>query len=77
LSFDGNDFIRVEEQSDTLDGGGARSALSIEFWIRAIATSSAAQRLIWKPDRYGSTAASYQIDFQYISDPNGSPLAGM
>ena len=69
FSFDGNDFIRVEEQSNSLDGGGLWSAISIEFWIKATQTGSS-ERLIWKPDRYYDTMASYQIDFQYRSSPS-------
>ncbi len=68
FSFDGNDFIRVEEQGNSLDGGGSWSAISIEFWIRATRMGST-EKLIWKPDRYNRTTVSYEIDFRYRDNP--------
>ena len=56
FSFDGDDFIRVEEQSNSLDGGGSWSAMSVEFWIKATTTGSN-WKLIWKPDRYDTFTA--------------------
>ncbi|MDQ1280887.1 MAG: hypothetical protein QG670_2150, partial [Thermoproteota archaeon] len=68
FSFDGNDFIQIEEQDNLLDGGGSWPAMSIEFWIKATTTGNS-WRLIWKPDRYDiNTALSYEIDFQYINN---------
>ncbi|MDQ1279262.1 MAG: hypothetical protein QG670_522 [Thermoproteota archaeon] len=66
FSFGGNDFIRVEEKSDSLDGGGSWPAMSIGFWVKASTTGSQ-EKLIWKPDRYSSDWGSYEIDFQYSS----------
>ena len=65
FSFDGNDFIQVEEQSNSLDGGGSWSGVSVEFWIKATTTGSN-WKLIWKPNRYDTyTTPSYEVDFQY------------
>ena len=36
-SFDGNDFIRVEESSNRYDGGGSWSEMSLECWVKASA----------------------------------------
>jgi len=35
LSFDGNDFVTVSENGNTLGGDGSWSTISVEFWIRA------------------------------------------
>jgi hypothetical protein len=63
LSFDGNDFVRVEEKSNSLGGSGTSSQISVEFWIKATATVSSPAKLIWKPDRYESDIRSYMIEY--------------
>jgi hypothetical protein len=64
LSFDGNDFVRIEERSNSLGGSGTWSQISIEFWIKATATVSSPAKLIWKPDRYESDIRSYMIEYK-------------
>jgi hypothetical protein len=61
-AFDGNDFIRVEEVGNRLDGGGAWTELSVEVWVRATSTTST-ERLLWKPSRYESDV-SYRLDYR-------------
>jgi hypothetical protein len=63
LSFDGNDFVRVEEQSNSLGGSGTWSQISIEFWTKATASVSSPAKLIWKPDRYESDICSYSVEY--------------
>ena len=60
--FDGNDFITVNEQSNSLGGSGTWSQMSLEFWIR-IPDAGSTERLIWKPDRYDTRSVnSYRVD---------------
>jgi uncharacterized repeat protein (TIGR02543 family) len=60
--FDGNDFITVEEQSNSLGGSGTWTQMSVEFWIKA-PTAGSTERLIWKPDRYDTrNINSYRVD---------------
>jgi len=54
-TFDGNDFIRVEENGNSLGGNGSWSEISIEFWVKAT-TNTGTERLIWK---HNSTEYSY------------------
>ncbi|NLB74957.1 MAG: hypothetical protein GX799_00620, partial [Crenarchaeota archaeon] len=62
-SFNGNDFIRVEESGNRYDGGGSWSEMSIECWVKTQSTTS--ERLISKTDRYNSrTDISYKLDCQ-------------
>ena len=35
LGFDGNDYITVQENSNSLGGDGSWSTISVEFWIKA------------------------------------------
>ncbi len=67
-SFDGNDFIRIDEQGTSLNGGGSWSQMTLEFWIKATATGSN-ERLIWKPDRYSTSTYSYRLDYRYRNSP--------
>ena len=64
LSFNGNDFIRVEEQTNSLDGGGSWSGVSLEFWIRAASTGDT-EKLFSKHARYNEDSVSYGVDFTY------------
>ena len=66
FSFDGNDFIRVEDQSNSLDGGGSWSEVSLEFWIRATSPGDT-QKLFSKHARYNEDSVSYEVDFTYRS----------
>jgi hypothetical protein len=63
FSFDGNDFVEVEEHSNSLDGGGSWSSISIEFWIKA--NYGGNNTLIWKPMRYDANTRAYEVGFQY------------
>jgi len=40
LSFDGNDYIRVQDNGNSLGSDGSWSKLSIEYWIKANGTSN-------------------------------------
>lgn len=61
-SFDGNDFIRVEESNNRYDGGGSWSEMSLECWVKATSTTST-ERLIVKTDRYDRDT-SYRLDYR-------------
>ncbi|MCJ7771082.1 hypothetical protein MUP37_05860 [Candidatus Bathyarchaeota archaeon] len=61
--FDGNDFIRVEEQNNSLGGSGTWTQMGLEFWIKIPANAfSGTKTVIWKPDRYSPTSGSYRLD---------------
>ena len=40
LSFDGNDYVRVEENGNSLGGNGDWSEISVEFWAKTSSTST-------------------------------------
>ena len=61
FSFDGNDFIRIEEQSSSLGGDGSWSQIGVECWIKATATMSN-KPVIWKTDRYETEQVGYRLD---------------
>ncbi len=62
LYFDGDDFVTVREQSNSLGGSGTWSQMSLEFWIKS-PTAGQNERLIWKPDLYSPrTINSYRVD---------------
>lgn len=65
----GNDFIRIEENGDSLGGDGSWSEISIEFWVKAT-TNTGTERLIWKHDRYDKSTIGYRIDFRARSNRN-------
>ncbi|NLF89069.1 hypothetical protein GX563_09635 [Candidatus Bathyarchaeota archaeon] len=67
LAFDGNDFIRVEEQSSTLGGAGTWSEISMEFYVKYTGNVNAPAKLIWKPDRYDDSIRSYCVDYSASS----------
>jgi hypothetical protein len=70
--FDGNDFIRVEEQGSNLGGNGTWSQMSLELWIKVPANAfSGTRTVIWKPDRYSDTSGSYRLDVTYSSTQLG------
>ncbi|MDQ1281313.1 MAG: Flg new 2 protein [Thermoproteota archaeon] len=69
FSFDGNDFIRVEEQGNSLGGSGTWSQMSLEFWIK-IPTSGSSTTVIWKADRYDTrNSNSYKITALHNANP--------
>ncbi len=61
FSFDGNDFIRIEEQGNSLGGDGSWSEISVECWIKATTTMSS-KPVIWKTDRYEPEEVGYRLD---------------
>jgi hypothetical protein len=67
-TFDGNDFIRIEENDATLGGDGTWNEITIEFWVKAT-TSTWTERLITKHDRY-NMSMSYRVDFRARSSRN-------
>ncbi len=74
-NFDGNDLIRVSD-SATLDGNGAWSQLTIEFWVRTDAPLMGT-RLIAKKAATASTG-SYMVGFQTSSpSPPNTVFAGV
>ena len=66
-SFDGNDFIRIEESSNRYDGGGSWDEMSVECWVKATATTST-ERLIVKQNRHSDPEIgkpiSYRLDYR-------------
>ncbi|MCL5877801.1 MAG: FG-GAP-like repeat-containing protein [Candidatus Bathyarchaeota archaeon] len=50
-SFDGNDFIKIEEQGTSLGGDGTWDEIAVEFWVKAI-ENTGNETLLWKHDRY-------------------------
>ena len=61
FSFDGNDFIRIEEEGNSLGGDGSWSEIAVECWIKATQTMSN-KPVIWKTDRYDVDNVSYRLD---------------
>jgi hypothetical protein len=61
FSFDGNDFIRIEEQGNSLGGDGSWSEITVECWIKATQTMSN-KPVIWKTDRYEQENVGYRLD---------------
>ncbi len=61
FSFDGNDFIRIEEQGNSLGGDGSWQEISVECWIKATQTMNS-KPVIWKTDRYDTAEVGYQLD---------------
>ena len=51
LGFDGNDYVTVQENSNSLGGDGSWSTISVEFWIKASGATSA-ETVVFKPDSY-------------------------
>ena len=50
LSFDGNDYVTVQENGNSLGGDGSWSTISVEFWAKASGATST-QTVVFKPDR--------------------------
>lgn len=65
-SFNGNDFIRVEESNNRYDGGGSWSQMSVECWVKVGSTSN--ERLILKTDRYETRIISYRLDCRNLGN---------
>jgi hypothetical protein len=69
-NFDGNDYIRVSEHSNSLGGSGTWSEISIEFWIKAPVDTSN-RRLILKHLASYSTSSSSPYGIGYRVDVRG------
>ena len=61
FSFDGNDFIRIEERSNSLGGDGSWSQITVECWLKATTTMTD-KPVIWKTDRYETNHIGYRLD---------------
>ncbi len=73
LSFDGNDYVTVQENSNTLGGSGSWSTISVEFWVKASGATST-QTVVFKPDSsYAPGVSSYGLGYrvQYRSYADG------
>ena len=68
-SFDGNDYITVQEQDSSLGGDGSWSEISIEFWIKASGSTTSTQTVVAKtlPSYVpgGSVEYSYSVQYRY------------
>jgi len=73
--FDGNDYVRVQEYSNSLGGSGTWSEMSVEFWIKATGVTST-ETVIMKHDTSYSTGGyygtsygvGYRVDFRSYAD---------
>ena len=73
LSFNGDDFITVQENGNSLGGDGSWSQISVEFWAQASGATST-QTVVLKPDStYGPGINSFGVGYraQYRSYTNG------
>ena len=61
FSFDGDDFIRVEETGNSL-GGSGWSQISVEFWVKATGTTST-EYVVSKHDLEFSTGGGGQTPY--------------
>ncbi len=73
LGFDGNDYITVQENANSLGGSGTWSQISVEFWIKASGQTTSTQTVVFKPDAsYSPTASSYgygyRVQYRYYID---------
>jgi hypothetical protein len=80
LSFDGTDYLRVQEHSNSL-GGNGWSEISVEFWIKSAGVLSSSENVVLKHDtsysvgiNYGgyyfspSYGVGYRADFRSYAD---------
>jgi len=74
-SFDGTDFIRINEAGNTLGGDGSWSQISVEFWIRATGATTSIQTVVFKPNASYAPGASsssysvgYRVQYRYYAD---------
>ncbi|MGD6934074.1 MAG: LamG-like jellyroll fold domain-containing protein [Candidatus Bathyarchaeia archaeon] len=73
--FDGNDYVRVQEHSNSLGGNGGWSEISVEYWIKASGVTST-ETVIMKHDQSYSTGGysgasygvGYRSDFRSYAD---------
>ena len=75
-SFDGNDFIRIEEQGNSLGGDGSWDEITVEFWIQATENTNS-EIVLYKHGRaypddiepiHGYTG--YRVDFSATDASN-------
>jgi len=67
--FDGDDYIRIHENSDSLGGDGSWSEISVEFWVKAT-TNTGTERLMWKHNATDTGEIGYRVDFRAYSTRN-------
>jgi hypothetical protein len=60
--FDGNDYIRVTENGNSLGGDGSWSEMSVEFWVKAT-SDAGTQTLLMKHDRYNYSMSEYGMGY--------------
>ena len=73
LNFNGDDYITVQENGNSLGGDGSWSQISLEFWAQASGATST-QTVVLKPDStYGPGINSFGVGYraQYRSYTNG------
>jgi len=73
LSFDGNDYVTVQENGNTLGGDGSWSTISVEFWIRATGATTSTQTVVFKPNSLYAPGVSsynlgYRVQYRYYAD---------
>jgi hypothetical protein len=64
FSFDGNDYIRVQESGNTLGRNGSWSKVSVEFWIKATGVTSAESAIIKHNNAYSTGSSSYGVGYR-------------
>ena len=67
LIFDGKDYVRVQEQGNSLGGDGSWSMISVEYWIKATGVTSA-ETVVMKHDTSYSTSSSASYGVGYRAD---------
>ena len=70
LSFNGNDYVTVQEHSNSLGGDGSWSTISVEFWIQASGATST-QTVVFKPDSTYPTSGyglGYRVQYRSYAD---------
>ncbi len=73
LSFGGDDYMTVQENSNSLGGNGDWSQMTVEFWVKASGSTTSTQTVVFKPDAsYGPGAISYgtgyRVQYRYYAD---------
>ena len=66
--FDGHDYIRVDENGDSLGGDGTWSEISVEFWVKAPAGTTSSEHVIFKHDLNFSTSTTAAFGVGYMAD---------
>jgi hypothetical protein len=65
FSFDGNDFIRIQESGNSLGGDGGWSEISVEFWVKATGTTSSEEAILMHDTDFSTSSSSpYGISYR-------------